>query len=424
MADCSLLTRELLAQLVGFDTTSRNSNLDLIGFIEDYLARHGIASTRIDHEPERKTNLLATMAPGSRAARCSRATDVVPVDGQDWASDPFILDERDGRLYGRGSADMKGFVAVALAMVPRFLEAGLKRPIHLAFSCDEEMGCLGVRPLIRHMARALPRPAAVIIGEPTSMRVVNAHKTIHTYHTEVTGLEAGSSNTHLGVNAVMVAGELLAEINRLAAEMRERGDPTGRFDPPFTTVHVGTVEGGTVKNIVPRRCGFAWEARFIPGADTGEVPARTKQRRKRCCRPCTPSAPTPASPRAAPSKCPASRPTTTYPPRRSLSPCRAATARVLCPMPPRAGFSKRRAIPPLSGPGSIDQAHKPDEYSRWTSSPCARPSCSGLRSPWPHERMRVPSGSTRGPAASRAGRRSPMISISYAASGSAMPGLR
>jgi len=364
MADCSLLTRELLAQLVGFDTTSRNSNLDLIAFIEDYLARHGIAATRIDHEPGAKTNLLATIGPEVEGGTVlSGHTDVVPVDGQDWASDPFLLDERDGRLYGRGSADMKGFVAVALAMVPQFLAAGLKRPIHLAFSCDEEVGCLGVRPLIRHMARALPRPAAVIIGEPTSMQVVNAHKAVHTYETEVTGLEAHSSNTHQGVNAVMVAGELLAEINHLAAEMRERGDQTGRFDPPFTSVHVGTIAGGTAKNIVPRRCAFNWEARFIPGADTEEVPARVAKRAKELL---------PAMHAVSRDTGIATRRTVEVP---GLRPADESPAETLALTLSRSnstgavsygtegGLFQQAGFPTVvCGPGSIDQAHKPDEY--------------------------------------------------------------
>ena len=364
MADCSLLTRELLAQLVGFDTTSRNSNLDLVAFIEDYLGRHGIASTRVDHEAGRKTNLVATIGPDIAGGTVlSGHTDVVPVDGQDWASEPFMLDERDGRLYGRGSADMKGFIAVVLAMVPRFVAAGLKRPIHLAFSCDEEVGCLGVRPLIAHMVKSLPRPAAVIIGEPTSMQVVNAHKAVHTYETEVTGLEAHSSNTHHGVNAVMVAGDLLAEINRLAAEMRRRGDATGRFDPPFTSVHVGTIEGGTAKNIVPRRCVFAWEARFIPGADTDEVPARLEQK----------AAALEAAMRAvSPDTGIATRRTVEVP---GLRPVEGSEAESLALTLARSngtgavsygtegGLFQQAGYPTVvCGPGSIDQAHKPDEY--------------------------------------------------------------
>jgi len=364
MADCSLATRELLAQLVSFDTTSRNANLDLIAFIEDYLARHGISSLRVEHEPGRKANLLATIGPAVEGGTVlSGHTDVVPVDGQDWASDPFVLDERDGRLYGRGSADMKGFVAVALAMVPHFLESGLKRPIHLAFSCDEEIGCLGVRPLIRHMAKSLPRPAAVIIGEPTSMRVVNAHKTIHTYHTEVTGLEAHSANTHLGVNAVMVAGELLAEINRLAADMRERGDATGRFDPPFTTVHVGTIAGGTAKNIVPRHCAIAWEARFIPGADTDEVPARIAAKAQSLLPAMhTVSAETGISTRRT-VEVPGLAPDDDSPAETLALALSQSNGTGAVSYATEGGLFQQAGYPTvICGPGSIEQAHKPDEF--------------------------------------------------------------
>ena len=255
------------------------------------------------------------------------------------------------------------FIAVALAMVPRFVAARLKRPIHLAFSCDEEVGCLGVRPLIAHMAANLPRPVAVIIGEPTSMRVVNAHKAVHTYETVVTGLEAHSSNTHHGVNAVMVAGDLLAEINRLAAEMRERGDPTGRFDPPFTSVHVGTIEGGTAKNIVPRRCAFNWEARFIPGADTDEVPARLAA-----------TAATLASAMRAvnPDTGIATRRTVEVPglkavdnsPAESLALALARGNGTAAVSYGTEGglFQEAGYATVICGPGSIDQAHKPDEY--------------------------------------------------------------
>ncbi len=268
-------SRDMLDRLVAFDTTSRDANLPLIDFVADYLDGLGISSLKVDYEPGKKTNLYATIGPGGPGGIVlSGHTDVVPVDGQDWASDPFKLDERDGRLYGRGTCDMKGFIAVALAMAPEFKAADLKTPIHFALSCDEEVGCRGVRPLVAHMKDHLPRPRAVIVGEPTSMQVVNAHKGAVTFATEVTGHEAHSSCTHLGVNAIMVAGELLVELNRIAADMRERGDPSRRFDPPYTTVHVGLIEGGTAKNIIPRRCAFTWETRLVPGSDPKEVPKR------------------------------------------------------------------------------------------------------------------------------------------------------
>ena len=169
---------------------------------------------------------------------------------------------------------MKGFLAVCLAEVPNFLKARLTSPIHLALSCDEEVGCKGVRPLVAHMRDNLPKPRAVIVGEPTSMKVVNAHKSAVTFSTEVTGHEAHSSLTHHGVNAILVAGELLSEMGRIREHLIEVGDPTHRFDPPYSTIHVGVIEGGTAKNIIPRKCSFQWETRLLPTADPAYVPHR------------------------------------------------------------------------------------------------------------------------------------------------------
>jgi acetylornithine deacetylase len=226
----------MLARLVAFDTTSRESNLPLIDFVEDYLRGWGVPAIRVDYEGGCKTNLYATIGPSvAGGIVLSGHTDVVPVDGQDWASDPFTLAERDGKYFGRGACDMKGFIAVALAMVPEFIAAVKSTPIHLALSCDEEVGCRGVRPLIAHLRDHLPRPRLAIIGEPTSMQVVNAHKSAVTFTTEVTGHEAHSSCTHLGVNAIMVAGELLGEVNRIRADVHARLDASRRFDPRRTS---------------------------------------------------------------------------------------------------------------------------------------------------------------------------------------------
>src|SRR5690606_23925622 len=197
-------------------------------------------------EDGQKANLWATIGPADQGGVVlSGHTDVVPVAGQDWSSDPFRVVERDGRLYGRGTADMKSFIAVALAMVPEFQAARLRTPIHLALTYDEEITCLGIQDLLRKHVAGLPRPAAVIVGEPSRMAVVNAHKSIYSFVTEVTGLEAHSSATHRGVNAIKVAAELIAELNRIESELHDRGDPTGRFDPPYTTVHVGVIDGGS-----------------------------------------------------------------------------------------------------------------------------------------------------------------------------------
>ncbi len=268
---------EMLARLIAFDTTSRDGNLPLIAFVEEYLDGWGVPHFRVDYEANKKTNLFATIGPAiAGGVVLSGHTDVVPVDGQPWTSDPFTLVQRGERLFGRGTCDMKGFLAICLAEVPNFLGAGLKRPIHLALSCDEEVGCKGVRPLVAHIRDRLPKPGAVIVGEPTSMKVVNAHKSAVTFATEVTGHEAHSSLTHHGVNAILVAGELLAEISRIREDLIAAGDPTRRFDPPYSTVHVGVIEGGTAKNIIPRRCAFQWETRLLPTADPQYVPERFK----------------------------------------------------------------------------------------------------------------------------------------------------
>jgi len=270
--------RELIERLVAFDTTSRNSNLELIGFVADYLSGFGIES-RLSHNEERtKANLFATIGPPEPGGVVlSGHTDVVPVDGQDWTSDPFQVIEREGRLYGRGTADMKSFLALALAMVPEILAAGLRTPVHLAFSFDEEVGCLGVPHLLRQIAGELPRPRLVIVGEPTEMRVANAHKGISGFLSEVKGLEAHSSASHRGVNAIMAAARLVSFLEELAAEIAARppADPRHRdFDPPYTTIGVGTIEGGTALNIIPKTCRFRWEVRPLPGFDVSEVTDR------------------------------------------------------------------------------------------------------------------------------------------------------
>ncbi len=259
---------EMIERLVAFDTTSRNSNLELIDFVADYLAGHGIEAEIIADETAAKANLLATIGPAQTGGVVlSGHTDVVPVDGQDWDSDPFTVVNRSGRLYGRGTADMKSFSAVALALVPEFLARRPKLPIHLALSYDEEVGCLGVRGMVPRLARPELKPLAVIVGEPTNMQLVTAHKGIRTQTTLVRGLEAHSSATHTGVNAVIFAAELIAFLGRLANEAKTRAPADCPFEPPYTTIHVGTVQGGTAINIIPKECLFRWEFRLIPGDD-------------------------------------------------------------------------------------------------------------------------------------------------------------
>ena len=354
----------MLAELVRFDTTSRDGNIPLIEFVEDYLDNWDIPHFRVDYEAGKKTNLFATIGPDiAGGIVLSGHTDVVPVDGQKWASDPFELTERDGRLYGRGTCDMKGFIAVALALVPQFKAANLKTPIHLALSCDEEVGCKGVRPLVAHIRDHMKKPRAVIVGEPTSMQVVNSHKAALTFSTEVTGHEAHSSLTDQGVNAIMVAGELLGEINRIREDLTARGDPSHRFNPPYSTIHVGVIEGGTAKNIIPRKCSFQWETRLLPLADPTEVPTRFEK---------FASSLEPAMKKIAGDTginnqqtniVPGLAPEDNSPAEHLALHLAGANGTHAVSYCTEAGLFQQIGIPAIiCGPGSIEQAHKPDEY--------------------------------------------------------------
>jgi acetylornithine deacetylase len=357
-------TEEMLARLVAFDTTSREGNIPLIAFVEDYLDGWGIPHVRVDYEANRKTNLFATIGPDiAGGIVLSGHTDVVPVDGQAWTSNPFELTWREERLFGRGTCDMKGFLAVCLAAVPDFLKAGLNSPIHLALSCDEEVGCKGVRPLIAHMRDHLPKPRAVIVGEPTSMKVVNAHKSAVTFATEVTGHEAHSSLTHHGVNAILVAGELLSEISRIRAELIAAGDPTNRFDPPYSTVHVGVIEGGTAKNIIPRRCAFQWETRLLPTADAELVPRRFEAFARSLEPDMQAVAPDTGIATEAVNRVPGLAPEQDSPAEHLALHLAGANSTHAVSYCTEAGLFQQIGIPAvICGPGSIEQAHKPDEW--------------------------------------------------------------
>ncbi len=267
MAGETYSPREMIERLVAFDTTSRESNLGLIHFVRDYLTGHGVESTLIPDETGAKANLFATIGPEvDGGVVLSGHTDVVPVDGQDWSSDPFEISERDGRLYGRGTSDMKSFCAIALAKVPDMVARGLALPIHFALSYDEEVGCLGAPDLSRPLQGLPVRPQALIVGEPTEMKVVNAHKGCCAIRTTVTGLEGHSSETHKGVNSIIAAARLVAYLGDKAEELQTT-DLNDRFDPPYTTIQVGTITGGTAGNIIPKETTFWWEYRTLPGAD-------------------------------------------------------------------------------------------------------------------------------------------------------------
>ncbi len=257
-------TLDMLGRLVGFDTVSRNSNLPLVDWVEDWLQAQGARTRRVYDVGGAKANLLATIGPeGPDGIVLSGHVDVVPVEDQPWTTDPFALTERDGRLIGRGVTDMKGFDAVILAQVPAMLAAPLRRPIHLALSYDEEIGCVGVRTLLEVLATERFRAAGVIVGEPSSMQVIRGHKGKHSYRVHVTGTEAHSSLAPRAVNAVEYAARLIARIADLGRQLEENGPFDPDFDVPHTTAHVGTCHGGTALNIVPHACDLVWEIRHL-----------------------------------------------------------------------------------------------------------------------------------------------------------------
>lgn len=261
-------TLELIRALIAFPTVSRDSNLELIDYVRELL-RPLDADVRLtfDHD-KRKANLFATLGPrGAPGMALSGHTDVVPVDGQDWSSDPFRVVERDGRLYGRGTSDMKSFIACALALAPEFVRRGLRVPVHLALTYDEEVGCLGVRELIADLAQAGIRPRWCIVGEPTEMRPVIAHKGKRSYRCTVRGLAVHSAYAPYGVNAVEAAAEAVAFLRQMARRRRDQGPYDRGFDVAYTTVHTGVIRGGTALNIVPQDCVFDFEFRNLPGDD-------------------------------------------------------------------------------------------------------------------------------------------------------------
>jgi acetylornithine deacetylase len=268
---------DMIRKLVAFDTTSRNSNLQIIDFIRDYLASHGVESQMVFDESGKKANLYATLGPSDKPGiALSGHTDVVPIDGQEWSSDPWTVAERDGKLYGRGTCDMKSFLAITLAMVPEFLKQPLQQPIHLIFSYDEEVGCVGVRRLIALLKDFPIRPSAVIIGEPTEMKVIVAHKGKKSLRARVRGFEAHSSLAPKGVNAIEYAAEMIAFLKRMGQRCAKSGPFDNDYDVAHTTVHTGVIHGGTALNIVPKDCYFDFEFRYIAGVDPEAMFAELK----------------------------------------------------------------------------------------------------------------------------------------------------
>jgi acetylornithine deacetylase len=357
---------ELIRTLIGFDTTSREPNRALIEFVRDYLRQFGIASELIWNAEGSKANLWATIGPAERpGVILSGHTDVVPVDGQEWSSDPFTLREADGRLYGRGTADMKGFIAIALALVPEMAKKHLAHPIHLAFSYDEEVGCSGVQSLIGWLDRQQVKPQLCLVGEPTDLRPTIAHKGGRAYKVHVHGSEAHSSLAPLAVNAVEYAAELIVFLKGVANEMASTGPREEGYDIVHSTLQTGMVHGGTAINIVPQTCDFVFEFRHLPRVDPDAIFARVERFAKEQLEPRMQAVNPQTGIRfsqvyAYPSldiaaDHPAVRLVKSLVERNDDGKVAFGTEGGL--------FQDRLGIPTIvCGPGSITQAHKPDEY--------------------------------------------------------------
>jgi len=358
-------TRAMIERLIAFDTTSRNSNLDLIHFVRDYLADLGVSASLVHDAEGRKANLYATLGPSDRPGiALSGHTDVVPIDNQDWSRDPWKLSEHDRRLYGRGTCDMKTFVAVALAHAPRFLAGELATPIHLCFSYDEEVGCKGVPALLDFLASQPVKPAMCVVGEPTDMKVITGHKGKTSIRCHVRGKEAHSSLAPQGVNAVNAAARVVCHLAEMAARKAAEGPFDPDFDVPHTTVHTGTIEGGTQLNIVPGHCRFEFEFRYLPQESPGELLSEVQRFAEQEVAPAMREI-DPASGFSWEEM--AGFPGLNLAPdaevielAKALSGGN-ATGKVA--FGTEAGLFDRSGIPTVvCGPGSIEQAHKPDEF--------------------------------------------------------------
>ncbi|MGZ2746759.1 acetylornithine deacetylase [Burkholderia stagnalis] len=360
-----LSSRDLLARLVGFATVSRDSNLAMIEFIKQTLDDLGIESELFHNAERTKANLFATIGPRDRGGIVlSGHTDVVPVDGQPWTVDPFRLTEKDGRLYGRGTADMKGFIASVLAAVPVFRERALRVPVHLAFSYDEEVGCVGVRSMLAALAQRAHRPVLCLIGEPTELKPVLGHKGKLAMRCHVKGAPCHSAYAPHGVNAIHYAARLIGRLEAIGERLSQPEHHDSRFDPPYSTVQAGVIDGGRALNIVPAECTFDFEVRALPGfeaervADALHTYAEAELLPKmRAVKPDTdirfeplsayPALATPSDGEAA----------------RLLAHLSGSDAFGTVAFGTEGGLFSQAGIPAVvCGPGSMEQGHKPDEF--------------------------------------------------------------
>jgi acetylornithine deacetylase len=357
-----MTTLDLIQRLVQFNTVSRDTNLPLIEYVATYLDAFGIESYQVTSDDGKKSNLYASIGPEeSGGVVLSGHTDVVPVDGQDWESDPFNPEVKDHKLYGRGTCDMKGFIGTVLALIPEM--NSLSKPIHLALSYDEEVGCKGAPRMIRELSNNLPEPEAVIVGEPTRLSAITGHKGMVTLKTSIQGFEAHSSQTHRGVSAVMTAAKLVDTLNTMASQLADATNKDTGFEPHHSTIHVGVIHGGTAINIISRHCEFQWDIRCIPNDDPQTI---IDEFEKFCQDEILPNMKNISDDCYIKTETTASAPSFLM----KESPASALMHSLAIPVGAQyapyvaeAGQFQAAGFPTvICGPGSIDQAHKPNEF--------------------------------------------------------------
>ncbi|MEZ5892490.1 MAG: acetylornithine deacetylase [Parvularculaceae bacterium] len=355
---------EWIERLVAFDTTSSKSNLALIGDVEAYLASLGVASRRVASDDGAKANLYAVVGPNAEGGVVlSGHTDVVPVAGQDWSSDPWRVETRDGKLFGRGVCDMKSFSAIGLSLVPEMLKAGLKRPLIFALSYDEEIGCFGAPRMISEIADHVPAPSAVIVGEPTMMKVIDGHKGMSSFRVTVTGFTTHSSQTDRGVSAVEYAARLVAKIADLREARAARADPSSPFEPPYSTMTVNVMQGGTQLNIMAGEASFHFDMRVIPGDDRKALFAEIADYARALERDMQAKAPSCRIRIDQMSDIPALGPAANNPAAELAKAITGRNATEVVSYAAEAGqFQEGGFSVVICGPGSIDQAHQADEF--------------------------------------------------------------
>ena len=354
---------EMLKTLVGFPTVSKDTNLPLIDFVDDWLRENGVEAVRILNDVGTKANLYATIGPMVEGGVVlSGHSDVVPIDGQPWDTDPFELTQNEDKLYGRGTCDMKGFSAIALSLVPEM--KFLRKPIHIALSYDEEIGCLGAPRLIKQMKEQIPQPAAVIVGEPSMMDTVTAHKGLSAFRTVVTGYEAHSSQTHRGVSAVMNAARLINWLSERDSHFKDSTPINNGFSPHHTTVHAGVVHGGTALNIISRKCEFLWDVRTIPDGPAANVYSEFQEYCNDILLPTMRSVHKGADIQTTVlADVPPMREILDNPALKLAQDLTGNTVRSRVAYVAEAGQFQEAGFPTvICGPGSIDQAHQPNEF--------------------------------------------------------------